>query len=539
MQKSVFIFGLAFLVGLTANSLLKNTIATGIPIGLGIPFLIQVLATATIFLAFRTNMPLGRKGLYFLIPGLIFSLGFIFRDSPTLLAIDLGVVFLSISFTALSLMGTSLTTGGIKDYLTAMLLGLLMPLINAADLLYNCVEWDHLLPAGAAPHIKSAMRGLAIGLPITGIFLTLFISADAAFAAIVGKSLKFDVGEVALQITLTCVFTWLAAGYFHSFTLCKGTQANNIVLPTEADRLVLTVSAESFGAGRLIAETRTNETLTKGRLRNESSTIEETPGPKLGITELATSLGLVNLLFAAFVAVQLRFLFGGASLVDLTPGLSFAEYARKGFFDLNIAAALVLPMLLAAGHMLDRASQYGVTILRGLSFTLLGLLSVVMASAFMRMHLYQTEYGQSELRLYTTAFMAWLALVCLVFSGTVLVGRRKYFAFSSFVSGLFVISILHLLNPDAMIERANISQAKTGKAFDAQYAISLSTDGLPSLVKQIGGLPRAQQRIIAKALVSQHKGAWHTDWRAFNLSRMQAYQVVHENMPQLVQLSKD
>jgi hypothetical protein len=171
--------------------------------------------------------------------------------------------------------------------------------------------------------------------------------------------------------------------------------------------------------------------------------------------------------------------------------------------------------------------------------TLLGLLSVVMASALMRMHLYQTQYGQSELRLYTIAFMSWLALVCVIFSGTVLVGMRKYFAFASFIAGLFVISMLHMINPDALIERANISQAKTGKSFDATYAVSLSNDGVPALVKNIGGLPRQQQRIIASTLVRRYKGAWHTDWRAFNVSRMQAYQAVNDNIQQLMQLAKE
>jgi hypothetical protein len=137
------------------------------------------------------------------------------------------------------------------------------------------------------------------------------------------------------------------------------------------------------------------------------------------------------------------------------------------------------------------------------------------------------------------AFMAWLALVCVIFGGTVLTGVRKYFAFGSFVAGLFIISILHLVNPDAMIERANISQAKTGRSFDAEYAVSLSNDGVPTLVKNIGGLRREQQRIIARALVNEHKGAWHTDWRSFNVSRMQAYQAVNDNRQLLTKLAAD
>src|SRR5688572_31274949 len=48
------------------------------------------------------------------------------------------------------------------------------------------------------------------------------------------------------------------------------------------------------------------------------------------------------------MAVQLRYLFGGADLVELTPGLSYAEYARRGFFELVAATALVVPILLLA-----------------------------------------------------------------------------------------------------------------------------------------------------------------------------------------------
>jgi len=90
-----------------------------------------------------------------------------------------------------------------------------------------------------------------------------------------------------------------------------------------------------------------------------------------------------------------------------------------------------------------------------------------------------------------------------------------------------------------MIAKANISHAKTGKSFDAAYAVSLSNDAVPALVKNIDDLPRADQRIIAKTLVGQHSGAWKTDWRSFNLSRMFAYQVVNDNKGKLALLAKD
>ena len=504
MQKSVLIIALAFCIGLSADALLKNTFTSGIPIGLGIPLFVISIVIVTAYLALTNKMPLGRKGLYFLVPGVLFSFGFVLRDSKTILALDLGVVFLSLTLTAVSLTGRSVITAGIARYLLDLANGFLIPVINTSDLLYNYVQWHQLLPEAANRHVKSIMRGLAIGLPITAVFFALFVSADAAFAAIAGKSIKLDFAEITANSTIVAVGTWLAAGYFHTFTLSKYAQGSELDYPAPGMTLAM---------------------------ENGPSEVQ------LGIVEIATALGLVNLLFFSFVCVQMKYLFGGASLVELTPGLSFAEYARKGFFDLNIAAELVLPLLLVADHLLSRSAKINVIIFRTLAFTLVALLLVVMASALMRMHLYQTEYGQSELRLYTTAFMGWLGMVCVVFSATVLAGKRKYFAFASFVSGLFVVGILHLINPDAMIAVANIAHAKTGKSFDAQYLMSLSNDAVPTIVKNISGMPQAEQRFIAKKLVEQDKGAWHADWRAYNMSRSQAFDTVQSNLEQLKRLA--
>ena len=54
----------------------------------------------------------------------------------------------------------------------------------------------------------------------------------------------------------------------------------------------------------------------------------------LGIVETSVVLGLLDALFLAFVAVQVCYLFGGAERVVETAGLTYAEYARRGFFDL-------------------------------------------------------------------------------------------------------------------------------------------------------------------------------------------------------------
>ena len=77
---------------------------------------------------------------------------------------------------------------------------------------------------------------------------------------------------------------------------------------------------------------------------------------RLGIVEIGVTLGLLNLLFFAFVLLQLRYFFGDATLVQDSEGLTFSEYYRRGFFELVTVAALVLPLLLGLHWLLRKGN---------------------------------------------------------------------------------------------------------------------------------------------------------------------------------------
>src|SRR5919206_568124 len=124
--------------------------------------------------------------------------------------------------------------------------------------------------------------------------------------------------------------------------------------------------------------------------------------PRIGIVEIGIVLALVDLLFLAFVVVQFRYLFGGRALVEARTHLTYAEYARHGFFELVVVAALVLPLLLLADWALRRERRRDHRIFAVLAATLVVLLLAVVASAFERLRLYQQVYGLTELRVYAT-----------------------------------------------------------------------------------------------------------------------------------------
>jgi hypothetical protein len=189
--------------------------------------------------------------------------------------------------------------------------------------------------------------------------------------------------------------------------------------------------------------------------------------------------------------------------------------------------ALALPILLLTHWLLRAEGRGGRRVFRALAGTLIALLFVVMASALQRMYLYTQEYGLTELRLYATIFMAWLAVVLVWFLLTVMRGRRDRFAFGALLSGFAAVLLINAMNPDALIARANLQRLEEGKRFDAYYITTLSADAAPVL---FDALPELSGKRIApeadltveEVILDRYRGDEQGDWRTWNLGRTRA-----------------
>ena len=120
-------------------------------------------------------------------------------------------------------------------------------------------------------------------------------------------------------------------------------------------------------------------------------------------------LALLVLLFAMFVAVQLTVLFGGSRHVLDTDGLTYADYARGGFWQLLVVTGLTLLVLAGAARWAPRDDPHrpgadpGRSSARWPSLTL-----VIVASALHRMDVYADTYGLTRLRLLVALCELWL-----------------------------------------------------------------------------------------------------------------------------------
>ncbi|MDQ3864384.1 MAG: DUF4173 domain-containing protein, partial [Actinomycetota bacterium] len=476
------VLGGALAIGVLGDVLLRDT-------PWGINFLIWVTAIVgiAVLLARWGRVGTGGEGKWFILVAVVFAAGVVLRDSPTVVFLDVVGVLISLSLAVWRGRSGSLRRAGIWDYvLGGIFTGVLTsagPLpVSVAD-----IEWRAALRGRWKGQALAVSRGVLLAAPLLLLFGALLVAADAIFERLVIDIFGFDLAQVFSHLFLICSFAWMTAGL--------------------------------LWAG-LMAHVPENLAIPRPRVVS------------LGIVEIGVVLGLLDLMFLTFVVIQIRYLFGGAGRVEATAGLTYAEYARHGFFELVTVTALALPLLLIAHWLLRAENRAHERLFKALAGIMVGLLFVIVASALQRMYLYQQAFGLTELRLYATIFMAWISTVLFWFVLTVMRGRRERFAFGALLAGFAAIFAINAMNPDALIATTNIERMEEGKRFDAYYLTTLSADAVPVLVEslpEIGDKRVWQDYTLEQALVYR----WDKrspDWRTWNLSRWRARQAVKSHV---------
>lgn len=485
--------GLSLLVAAVGLGILGDALLRPTPWGINLLLWTSLLLLTVPALFRRQQVAARGEGRWLMAPLLFFAASFAWCDSPTLSALNGLALLTALSLAALRTRAGLIRSASVTEYPVAVCFALVSALLGSFSLLGSDIHWKE-IPRGKWSGAASAVgRGIAITLPLLLLFGGLFMAADEVFKSMVVRLFDWDLDELLIHLCLIGSCAWITAGVL---------------------RLLF---------------------LEKQRL---DSVIEEPRSFSLGIVEVSVVLGALNTLFLAFVLVQFRYFFGGALLVHATTGLTYAQYARRGFFELVTVTALVLPVLLLMHWLLRKENPLHERLFRVMTGALTAMLFVIMASAIQRMRLYQNAYGITELRLYVTVFMGWLAVVFLWFIATVLRGQREQFAFGALVAAFLAIAILDRFNPDTFIVRTNAVRAAAAQSFDEQYVTSLSADAVPELLKRLPALPEAKRRAIAAALLARWSPPAKQDWRTWNWSRAQAWQAVKANQVLLRQTAR-
>jgi hypothetical protein len=249
----------------------------------------------------------------------------------------------------------------------------------------------------------------------------------------------------------------------------------------------------------------------------------------------------------AFVIIQFQYFFGGQANISIE-GYTYSEYARKGFGELVAVAFISLLLLLGLGAITRRENSTQRRIFSILGAILVGLVIVMLISAYQRLVLYETAYGFSRLRTYTHVFMLWLGLLLLAVAALEMIHHERAVGLAMLLTALGFIASLGLLNVDAFIVERNIQReiqgmgevsSENGVTLDTQYFLDLSDDAVPPLVAayQDPSLPDLVQQEVGASLAciryTRDQETRELPWQSFHYSRYaadQALEAVNKNL---------
>lgn len=465
----------AFALGILGDALLRS-----LPWGINFAVWGSLLAAAIIYLARARRQVFADGGRWLLLPVVLCPLAFVWRDSSALNALSLFSMMVALSLAMLRARSVRLQSSSLVRYAWGSVLAGFNAAFGMLPLAFGNREWNKTAGWSELRKVVAVLLGLALAIPPLLVFGALFMGADEVFKTFAIQFLR----ATPTHLLLMAFIAYITGGYL------RGVLFGKDVNP-EAPKRLLPFS--------------------------------------LGAIEMGVMLGLLDLLFLAFVAVQVRYFFGGSARVHAVTGLTFSEYARRGFYELLAAAALLLPFLLVVHWLLRPDDAWAQRWFKWLAVIQIALLFVIMASAVQRLRLYQAEYGLSEQGLYPTAFMGWLAVVFVWFCLTVLRGERERFAFGAMVAGFLLVAALHVINPDALIACTNIERARSGRIFDASYVLDLSADAVPEIVAGLPNLSPAERRKLSQGVLDRWSRPQDADWRSWSISRWRAWRAVRGN----------
>jgi hypothetical protein len=358
----------------------------------------------------------------------LFSAWLTVRASPWLLWPDLAMSFALTGFAASVTSRGSLLDIGIAEA-AARSVHALMHIGSGVNFVARPLIQARNRMALVAP----IARGALIAAPIAIVFIVLLAAADPVFASFF--NLNLDIGRLTLDVTFVTAGTLVAAGLL-----------------------------------RLAAATP----------------LARVDGPawRLGSIEGLVVLAVLDAVFAAFAVAQGIAAAGAAGDALRTAGVTYADYARSGFFELLWVAGITAVVLILFGRITNLTERTTRRAFQVLALVAIALTLLIVLVAFERLRLYEEAYGFTMLRLYSHIFAVWIALIFLLLAAdfTGLFERRRWLVGALSVSAMGVLLALNVINPEAVVVSLNIDRAQASQKIDAQYLATLSNDSTPALL---------------------------------------------------------
>ena len=284
---------------------------------------------------------------------------------------------------------------------------------------------------------RAILIGLACAVPALLILIPLLVSSDAAFAGLVGKLDWDSVGKALFA---------LVPGSFAALVLFS---------------LLLTAAPSKEPARNV-----------KRRGLEPAAVI--------------AFLAAVSAAYVLYLVSQFAY-FTDAFRGLLPKDFTVAEYARRGFFEMCAIVAINLLLIVLSVGLCRKSEGKLPGAVKGLALFLCLFSLVLVATALSKMVLYMRSFGLTRLRVLTSAFMIFLAVV-VVAEALRLFVKKVPAAQLAVTLGAAILIALSLLNVDGLVARYNVEAWRSGRldSLDMKTICELGDGAVPTLAELAG-----------------------------------------------------
>lgn len=234
-----------------------------------------------------------------------------------------------------------------------------------------------------------------------------------------------------------------------------------------------------------------------------------------------TVLFVINLVYLLFSVIQFSYLYGGDRHA-LPAAFTYAEYARRGFFELVAVTIINLSILLSSMKFVNKDNQTQYTVVRSFLSLLVVFSLNMLFSAHFKMSLYEAAYGLTYLRIFVHYFLG-LLLVLFLLAFCNIRFRKPPLVKAYIVVSLVFYTALNFINTDKIIARNNINMyLQTGK-LDVYYLQNLSYDAIPEMLRLAkDNNPEIARQVQNYLLTLKQDLSKEETWASLNYSRAKA-----------------
>ncbi len=337
---------------------------------------------------------------------------------------------------------------------------------------------------GVSSTLDTVLRFLPEALPLSALAMPLsefgkcFDAVKQSKGNTAWKNAGYILGGLLIALPLTCIIASLLCKADENMSALLG---NFLKIPPE-DLLIL-VPQLLFGILIGCAIFSSMYSATHKTIMLDSETCEKKAESLRFIPNmmLYAAVTPVCILYVLYFISQLQYFIGGFT-GTLAEGFTYAEYARKGFFELCWVCVINLAVIAAIGLFARMTGSVKPLMLKIYSIFLCFCSLFLAGTAIAKMFLYIRYYGMTRLRIYTTWFMfllviGFMVLIARQFRYSLNIGKIAYIVFT------VMFGILVFSRPDEWITRYNANQYLAGNLnnFDTSVLHKMSNDAWAGL----------------------------------------------------------